>query len=311
MNTAIIFDVKRFAVHDGDGIRTTVFFKGCPLRCRWCHNPEGLSGQIQLSYNQALCAACGRCAAVCPQGAHQMRHPAELKDAAPEMLHHVFDRSRCVACGKCTEVCPAHALRIYGRKVTAEELVAVLLEDREFYIQTGGGVTLSGGEPLLQPDFCVELLRRLKEHGVHTAVDTSGAVDRSAIEKVMPYTDIFLFDVKAHSEELHKKLTGRGNREILDNLSFLDRSGKAIEIRIPLIPHGNDGDMENIGAFLGGLRQIRKVKVLPYHHFYVPKYAALGLENPMSETAPPDAQTVENVISCLRKFGLNAVDGNE
>lgn len=308
---AIIFDIKRFAVHDGDGIRTTVFFKGCPLRCRWCHNPEGLLGRPQLSYSQEQCIACGHCVDVCPEGAHMIKAVEEKGKTTPGKRVHSFDRERCRACGKCTEVCSRHALRIYGKEVSLGELVPVLLEDQEFYAQTGGGVTLSGGEPLLQADFCAELLAALKTHDIHTAVDTSGSVDRAAIEKVMPYADIFLFDVKAFDEELHQRLTGKGNREILENLRYINDCGKDIEVRIPFIPNGNDVDMEHIGAFLKDLKHILKVKVLPYHNFYVPKYEALGFENKLPATVPPDAHTIAEAISCLKSFGLHAVDGND
>lgn len=305
MSSAVIFDIKRFAVHDGDGIRTTVFFKGCPLRCLWCHNPEGLSARSQLSYQHSRCTGCGSCASVCPAGAHML-----VKTPGGRFEHHI-DRTRCSACGKCAEVCPGHALRVYGQEVTVDELLPVLLEDKEFYVQTGGGVTLSGGEALLQPKFCAELLAKLKKHGIHTAVDTCGAVAWSAVEQVIPYTDIFLYDLKAMDDALHRALTGTGNQDILDNLQKLDAHGKELEIRIPLIPGGNDGEIEKMGAFLRKLKHVRKVKVLPYHHFYVPKYGALGLEHALPETQPPDEQALHGAIACLRRFELNAVDGNE
>lgn len=311
MNPAVVFDIKRFAVHDGDGIRTTVFFKGCPLRCLWCHNPEGLTGQPQLSYNQEQCISCGHCTTVCPTGAHSMEKVMGSKGDDPCMLRHVFDRTRCNACGACAESCFGHALRTYGKAMSTDELVPILLEDQEFYKQTGGGVTLSGGEPLLQADFCVELLKALKEHHIHTAVDTCGLVDKSAIEKVMPYTDIFLYDVKAIDDDLHRTLTGKGSGEILANLKYIDEVGKAIEIRIPFIPGGNDRDIENIGAFLGDFKHIVKVKLLPYHQYYVSKYEALGLVNTLPATKPPDAETMAEALGTLRKFGLNAVGGNE
>lgn len=305
---AIIFDIKRFAVHDGDGIRTTVFFKGCPLRCLWCHNPEGLSGKPQLSFDQERCLSCGRCAAVCPTGAHRMEEQI-LKE--PGRSLHTLDRTLCTACGKCAEICSGHALRIYGKEISHDELVPILLAEREYYVQSGGGVTLSGGEPLLQADFCARLLETLKTEQIHTAVDTCGLVERAAIEKIMPYTDIFLFDVKAAGSDLHQKLTGHGNQQILDNLRFIDASGKAIEIRIPLIPGGNDSEMERIGALLGELTHITKVKVLPYHRYYVPKYSALGFENRLTETGPPDTEHVTEAVEQLKRFGLNAVNGNE
>ena len=185
MKTAIISDIKRFAVHDGDGIRTTVFFKGCPLRCRWCHNPEGLSFRSELAYYAHKCIGCGACVSACPNGAHVI-----------DVEGHRIDRTKCTVCGKCEAVCFSDALKLYGREGTVKSLLPELLADRDFYETSGGGVTLSGGECLAQADFCTELLKALKEENIHTAVDTCGFVKREAIDKVLPYTDIFLYDMK-------------------------------------------------------------------------------------------------------------------
>ena len=180
-----IFSIKRFSVHDGDGIRTTVFFKGCSLKCRWCHNPESFTATTELAFYQEKCVDCGVCVSVCPRKAQV------IKDGK-----HRFLRENCNACGACARVCPASALQIFGREITVDELVAELLEDKDFYETTNGGVTLSGGECLLQAEFCAEVLKRLKEHGVRTAVDTCGFVPKVAIDKVLPFTDIFLYDIK-------------------------------------------------------------------------------------------------------------------
>ena len=183
---AKIFEIKRFAVHDGDGIRTTVFFKGCPLKCLWCHNPEGISGETELAYYAHKCIGCAECVMACPNGAHTIEGGA-----------HQFHREKCVACGKCEEVCLGNALTLYGKGYTVCDLLAILLKDKDFYDASGGGVTLSGGECLLHADFCAELLKELKESGVHTAVDTCGRISKAALDKVLPYTDVFLYDVKA------------------------------------------------------------------------------------------------------------------
>lgn len=277
--TATVFEIKRFAVHDGDGIRTTVFFKGCPLRCVWCHNPEGLSAPPQLAYYAHKCISCGECAAVCPQMSQKMHNGM-----------HFFEREHCTACGRCAEGCLGDALQIYGREVTVAELLPQLLEDRAFFEESGGGVTLSGGECLMQADFCAELLRALKGEGISTAVDTCGFVPRSALEKVIPYTDVFLYDLKAFDEDVHLRCTGQGNKQILENLRYLDEQNCRIEVRVPFVPEWNDGEMEKIAALLQGMNSVVRVRVLPYHSFAGSKYAALGLENKLPRRLPTDEE---------------------
>ena len=243
---AIISDIKRFAVHDGDGIRTAVFFKGCPLRCRWCHNPEGMRETPQLSYNEIKCINCGVCAQQCPNGAQGF-----------DKSGHHFQRDLCKNCGKCISQCLGQALRLYGKYVTVEDLLPPLLEDRIFYENSGGGVTLSGGEPLMQADFCCELLKRLKQEGINTAIDTCGFVKQEKIAQVLPHTDMFLYDIKAFDPMVHQFCTGQSNKCILENLRYIDSCGKAVEIRIPYIPTMNDGEIENIGIFLKDLSCIQ------------------------------------------------------
>lgn len=275
---AIISDIKHFAVHDGDGIRTTVFFKGCPLKCVWCHNPEGIGFKPQVAYHENKCIGCMECAAVCPAGAHGS---GDL---------HAFDREKCLGCGACEEACLGGALKFYGKTVTVEQLLPGLLEDKAFYDNSGGGVTLSGGECLMQADFCAELLRALKEKGIHTAVDTCGFVSRETLDKVIPYADIFLYDLKAYDEDCHIRCTGQSNRMILDNLRYLDSRGKKCEIRIPFVPGFNDDQMEKLAAFVKTLGNITKVKVLAYHNYAGSKYGALGMENTLPPTLPAKEQ---------------------
>ena len=274
---AQIFEVKRFAVHDGDGIRTTVFFKGCPLRCVWCHNPEGLLPQTQIAYYAHKCQNCGTCAELCAANT--------LKSGA-----HVFDQTLCNGCGECARLCPAEAFTVYGREVTSDELLTTLLEDKPFYESSGGGITLSGGECLCQADFCAELLQKCKAEGLHTAVDTCGFVPRAALDKVMPYTDVFLYDLKAFDEDEHIRCTGVSNGQILENLRYLDAQGKKIEIRIPYVPHYNDDQMEKIGAFLKTLQNVVRVRVLAYHNYAGSKYAALGMPQALPATLPTDEE---------------------
>ncbi len=276
---AIIFEIKRFAVHDGDGIRTTVFLKGCPLSCVWCHNPEGIGFKPQLAWYGDKCVSCGACGAVCPEKAHDFS----------EGIHR-FDREKCIACGKCEAVCFHGALKFYGREMSVTELLPILLEDRDFYDSTGGGVTLSGGECLMQADFCAELLRALKDHGIRTAVDTCGFVSKEAIDKVLPYTDVFLYDLKAMDEQVHIHCTGHANGRILENLRYIHGCGGKIEVRIPYVPGYNDDQVEKIAAFLGKLDHTCKVRVLPYHNYAGSKYESLGMKCTLPERLPNDAE---------------------
>lgn len=262
---ALICDIKRFAVHDGDGIRTTVFFKGCPLKCLWCHNPESISFEPQVAFYENKCIGCGQC---------------QREDFT-------------------VEACLGEAKLLYGKQMTLQQLLPLLTEDRAFYENSGGGVTLSGGECLCQAEFCAALLRQLKQEGIHTAVDTCGFVSREAIDQVLPYTDVFLYDIKAFDEAVHIKCTGQSNRRILENLRYIDSRGKAIEVRIPYVPGYNDDQMEKIAGLIKTLRNVKKVKVLPYHNYAGSKYGALGMENTLPVRLPTEEeiQIAEAIIS--------------
>ena len=291
MLTGEIFDVKRFAVHDGDGIRTTVFFKGCPLRCKWCHNPEGLSTTPVLYYNAERCIGCGVCSAVCQSGAHKM-----------ESGKHSYERDLCTLCGTCEIVCPQKALKLYGKTTTIDALLPILTEDREFFLVSGGGITLSGGEPLLQSNFCAALLEKLKYENIHTAVDTCGAVDFTAVEHVMPYTDVFLYDVKAIDESVHIACTGASNRQILDNLQHLGKLNMPVEIRIPLVPGMNDDELPAIAAFLSTVSSVVKVRILSYHPYAAGKYRGMGIDYPAAKVNSPNFYAIQkagNILSSV------------
>lgn len=285
---ALISDIKRFAVHDGEGIRTTVFFKGCSLKCVWCHNPEGISFKPQLAYYENKCISCGECVPVCSQNAHKIAD-----------IGHLFDRDLCIACGNCVEKCLGSALTFYGKEVTVEELLPILLEDKDFYETSAGGVTVSGGECLCQADFCAGLLKALKEKGINTAVDTCGFVSREAIDKVLPYTDTFLYDIKAFDEDIHIKCTGQSNKLILENLKYIDSCNKSIEIRIPYVPDYNDNQIDKIVKFLKPLKNIKAVKVLPYHNYAGSKYEALGMKNTLPQILPTEEEIekIEEMLS--------------
>ena len=293
---AKIFDIKKFAVHDGDGIRTTVFFKGCSLKCVWCHNPEGIEFKPQLAYYENKCISCGECVKVCPASAHTFKE-----------YSHKFNRNKCIACGKCESVCLGKALSFYEKEISVDELLPVLLEDREFYKNSNGGVTLSGGECLMQPDFCAELLQRLKAEGVNTAVDTCGFVPKDTIEKVIPYTDIFLYDIKALEEDVHIKCTGHTNKPILENLRYIDSRGKAVEIRIPYVPKFNDDQIEKIADFLSTLKNITKIRVLPYHNYAGSKYKALDMSNTLPEILPSEDE-LKTARDLIKTHGLKVAD---
>lgn len=275
----IISDIKRFAVHDGDGIRTTVFLKGCSLNCIWCHNPEGISFTPQIAYYENKCLNCAECVSICPNGAHKITENG-----------HLLDRDLCIACGKCADKCLGSAITFYGKEVTVEELLPKLLEDKDFYDTSGGGVTISGGECLCQADFCAELLKALKEQGIHTAVDTCGMVSKEAFDKVIPYTDVFLYDIKAIDEDVHIKCTGHSNNLILENIQYLDSLGKDIEVRIPYVPEYNDDQMEKIADFLKPLRSVKRVRVLPYHNYAGSKYDALRMVNTLPLRLPTEEE---------------------
>ncbi len=293
-----IFDIKKFAVHDGPGIRTTVFFKGCPLRCIWCHNPEGISFSDGIQYTQSKCVGCGECSGICKESAHRMING-----------EHLFDRSRCSFCGECVRACPVEALMHSSWNVTVEELERILLEDKMFYEQSGGGITLSGGECLCQADFCAELLMRMKANNIHCAVDTSGYVNQSEIDKVSEFTDIFLYDIKVFDEAKHIQYTGVSNKIILENIRYIDSLSKEIEVRIPLIPGVNmdDYNINNVGRFLSQLKMVKRVKLLAYNNLAGSKYEAVGIENTMPNAEIPNNEEITKVEKRLLAFGLNVI----
>lgn len=291
-----IASVKRMAVHDGPGLRTTIFFKGCPLHCIWCHNPECISTAPEVAYIAKKCINCCECLSLCD---------ANLIIGNT----HVFERANCTSCGKCEKICLGGAFTFYGREVTVDEAAQILLEDRAFYASSGGGITLSGGEPLMQPNFAAALLCRMKEETIHTAVDTSGFCSRMALDMVAPFTDIFLYDMKSASPKVHEECTGQRNEVIIDNLRYLSEMGKNIEIRIPLIPGKNDGEMEGIAEILSSLRGISLIRVLPYHPFSASKYLSLGFAYGMPEITRPDKETMARAVAVFTDRGLHAVNG--
>ena len=295
----MIFDIQRFSLQDGPGIRTTVFFKGCSLDCFWCHNPESKSSFQQLQFFRHLCTGCRACISACSQKALEMGtdHRAILR------------RDRCLVCGDCAKVCPAEALMMCGSYKTVDDVMQVLLRDKPFYEQSGGGITISGGEPLMQADFAAELLKRCRDEGLHTAVDTAGHVPWESFEKVLPYTHLFLYDLKGLDSDKHKQATGVDQAVILRNLERLSNTGASIIIRIPVIPGYNDQieDMTRMAQYLHELQGIECVELSPYHRLADGKLESLGQKSDMPEAvdlSPEAAQTLlkpfEDRSICVR-----------
>ncbi len=283
-----VFDVQRFSIHDGPGIRTTVFFKGCPARCLWCHNPESQSASKCISLYADKCRGCGACAAVCEN--HKMTDGI-----------HVFNRDACSACGKCVSECAFGALESFGYDISAEELIREVKRDATFYKNSGGGLTVSGGEPLAQPSFLFELLSLAKAEGLHTCIETCGYAPSSVIEKIAPLTDIFLFDIKESDSEKHLALTGVPLSPILENLRLLNRLGAKTVLRCPIIPSVNlsDEHLSAIADLACELESVEEVNVMAYHTLGNGKYSALGMKNPLPDLpAMSDAEKSE----CIEKI---------
>lgn len=273
---ATIFDIERNSYVDGPGIRTTVFFKGCNLRCAWCHNPESQSPKPQMMFYKNKCTGCGKCKEKCP--------------------NHL---ESCELCGKCTLYCPHDAREICGKEYTVDEVMREILKDKAFYDHSGGGVTFSGGECMLQIDFLEEILKVCKENGIHTAVDTAGHVPYEYFERILPYTNLFLYDVKCYDSEKHKKYTGVRNELILENLKKLLATGKSVWVRIPIIPTVNDTveEIQRIKAYISSCGKPEKIELLPYHAMGEHKFEALG--KAVQRFNAPSAETIKIINHVL------------
>ena len=297
-----LIEIERFALHDGPGIRTTVFLQGCPLRCAWCANPESQTQQTHLLWSEKKCIGCGACAAACPH--HAVAMAAPTPDAG-KSAHPVFRRGDCVQCGACRAVCPANAIVFSGAVWETEKVISAVLRDRDYYAASGGGVTISGGEPFCQPQACLELLRRCKQEGISTAVETSGDVPLAHLLEAAPWVDLFLYDVKhTDAAEMHRA-TGGDAARILENLRALVQAGAKVIVRVPVIPgfNASQSAMEEI------LAQVKSagagcVHLLPYHTLGRDKYARLGREYALGELAMLCEQDLVGYVAAGQEMGL-------
>ena len=286
--TGTILDIKRYAIHDGPGIRTTIFLKGCPLSCEWCHNPESQRERPEILYYKERCTLCKACVSACRQGA--------LEIVDDRLL---LDQSLCIGCGDCVPVCPNGARELAGRQMSVGQVVSEVAKDTLFYEESGGGVTFSGGEPLMQADFVRAVASRCAELDIHTALDTSAFAPETELMKVANVIDLFLYDIKTVDDATHLAYTGVSNRSILRNLRTLDEMGKRIWIRYPLVPGVNDSEHSLAGMIdlIASLRSVEGVQVLPYHRAGAGKYARLGREYNFSRTEEPSGEEAASYIA--------------
>jgi pyruvate formate lyase activating enzyme len=301
MAQGLVFDIKRYAINDGPGIRITIFLKGCPLNCRWCHNPESISPQIQKLFTVGKCIGCGECRRACPVHACRM---------TPQGI--VTDAGLCQLCGRCAEACPARATEMSGQYRSVGDLLDIIEKERPFFDQSGGGVTFSGGEPLLYPDFLIEMLEACGQRQIHRAVDTSGYAMTETLLRVATQADLFLYDLKMIDADKHKLYTGVDNRLILENLARLAETGANIQIRIPLIGGVNDDDtnITETAEFVAGLPgQKKPVSLLPFHDVARGKDAKLGRKRDLGGFSAPGADSLGRAVRIFTEYGLQASVG--
>lgn len=296
---AFLFDIKRFSINDGPGVRVTVFFKGCPLSCKWCHNPESQSFKTEKLYNKNKCIGCDSCVEICPENALTLTKTEGI----------ITDFEKCVLCGKCADVCPTHATEISGKEYSEDEILSIVLKETNMMDFSDGGVTFSGGEPLMYPEVLKKLLIRCGEENIHRAVDTCGYVKTLVIEKIMPYTDLFLYDLKLMDSEQHKKWTGVNNELILENLRFISDNLKPFHIRIPLVD-GVNSDDENIEETISFLLSLKRkpdvVGLLPYHNIAQKKYEKLGKIYDDEGMLEPSKERQKRILEKFIQNGLTA-----
>ncbi len=303
----LVFDIRKYSLHDGPGIRTTVFFKGCPLNCWWCHNPESQSPAPELMVWESRCIRCGTCIATCALEA------AGLQAGADTGMHTTVEREICTVCGACVAVCAADAREVVGKRMTVGEVMSSIERDVVFFEESGGGVTFSGGEPLAQHAFLAELLKACKASGIHTALDTSGYASWKALDSLRGDVDLFLFDLKLMDDARHRAFTGVPNGLILDNLRALSKRGHHIQLRVPVIPGITDDEqnLEAIGMFAASLPHLERVDILPYHLSAAGKYERLGKTNRLAGTESPTDARLEGIAHLFEKYHLPVKTGGK
>ena len=295
---AFIFNKQKYNMYDGPGVRTLVFFKGCPLRCKWCSNPEGLERKYQIMFKPTTCVSCGSCVPVCPQKIHSISSSGE----------HIIDRSiDCIGCGQCVEACIPDALKIAGEQVPISELLEYVEQDRAFYDQSGGGVTLGGGEVTSQPEAAINLLQACKQEGLHTAIETCGYTKKETILRFAEYVDLFLFDLKHIDPDRHFELTGVRNEMILENLEELIMKRNHVKVRMPMLKGINDSEAEIRGVieFLKPFREFKNfegIDLLPYHKLGVNKYVQLGMDYPIEGDPSLDDADLDRIEGWIREY---------
>ena len=280
-----ILNIQRFCTDDGPGIRTTVFLKGCPLKCLWCHNPETQSRRLEITYNAKKCTSCLACAAACPNGCHSF-----------DGGKHSVDRDACIGCGACAAQCPTGAIELCGASMLADEAFETVKRDKIFYETSGGGVTVSGGEPLFQPEFTSALLKTCKENGIHTAIETCGFASEGALLSVLEYCDLVLFDIKETDEELHKLYTGAPLKPILRNLSIINAKKIPFIIRAPIIPTLNDREshFKALRELRDSMEYCRGIEIMPYHEIGSYKYELLSKDYSCADISAPSKETSDD-----------------
>lgn len=294
----LTFDIHRFSLNDGPGIRTTIFLKGCYLKCEWCHNPESQSFKPQLSFNPEKCLNCFECVKVCPNNAQI------IKDNK-----HYVDWHLCDGAGECVKVCPSGALKTIGTNMEVDHIISEVMKDKKYYDKTGGGITISGGEPMAQFEFTKELLIKARKNGLHTVLDTCGYGEQNHYNEILNYVDIFLFDYKFTNEELHKDYTGVSNKEILANLDFLYNNGASIILRCPLIPgiNDNDGHLNGIKNIIGKYPRLKSIEIMPYHNMGKDKASRVGMHYKLSHINNAEDSDKQRLISYFADSEISVV----